>query len=1748
MQQRSLDEIIAANAERKREEERIAAENKRRMLGQLDPAQQQARDTVVGGADQQLAPSTTVPQSVKFGDERVDPFPALEQRNVMGTMVPVMEREFDDPILESTLDFQVKTEARPIVKDISQVTPYAFLQDVPGLDFSTAEAKRDFQNAKGVINAAGQFLPFSRLDDSFDVRIDAANKFGAMVIVDKNNVERPVDWTSYLLQETTIPDVETTIIKESTIFDAKLEDGRVVPGGEIEFVRTSDMDDEQLENYVNTRMLTSLNLYNDDVARPIYAHVLKKRLKALGVDDPRVVLSVIKYAQSKAGMGDMEKILSTAVEGNFKMPVQFGLFAAGEAIDTVDEIFTSVAGEDNEDSYWDIRSSERRQTILDNAWIPATELFIARMAQAGVTVPLYAAEEYMNTYTGWAPRIANIAGLVLPFSKALQLRSAFSNKAAYLEFERFLGQELAKGRVKPGASAEQAEIANKLAQRSVDDILKLYVDIKPNLKTVTPDALRAAQNAVKLGRATDAQTKIAKAKVGDIVTLDDAVAPPTLTERLRKSRLNNRILRGIQQIDAAQQPAFRAEVVRQQKYINGLTARKQGIQKRVELGTATAADRNRLFVLEKDILEQTAKLAGIERRSATPKWMRDVNIADNFIVLGMGTGGHIFQQVEPDSESPFMSSTYTGELVGLGAGIAASVLSAVKNPAASYFFRTNLGRLAMQRIGGKEAYRDWFTKNISQFSPEFQEALIARGDYIDQTFDPLIAAGVPEEQISMSLAAMTTLVGHTALADVVKMTIGLGDVSGDARSIETLQQLATSKLYMVEQLRSVLFDLEAPSLSQLESLDPNQTAYNQFYQMVNIAVTEGQASVDDLKKAINIAGKDGLQVQKDNLTQAFSFYKGDNGAGALNLSVDEALEILHNENLIEGAGLPKQEYKLLADKISENITKTVKHVADTITAELGSLEKARLKLKEFRDTNYPGGIIAQGADKPSLITGAQNEGELLAILFEAEHSSQKSQAKLGYQRFGTESNPATFYLSDKTPVAQGSAFVDAGALFDTLFVEKAPGITKSRQLAKEGISVGERKVNEAIFKQLSEPFFMSLADDGESVNDVVAQMVKAAEAEGMKFSPSEDLQIQLIRMLRDAANKEEVPEGTMASQIFNLSFNQLREFDRGIQALRGRVASGDDLLVLDSVSSQIDELATQFQVKTLDGQTLAMQELFLMDKAGNLQSTTQVLAQANADWLGYKSRWYDKGSVVPRWMSWGNRNKAEMELINDPVGIKYGNGDPITWLDMGSILGMSDLQKTKLVNDITTAIGSSVEIPTSTGKQRVFKKGDAATEVFASIFRAKMARYLLTQDKDLVPGDAIKQMNSLASTFVMRTESGEIVPIINGGNVFDDTLGYSQNSVGAEVFLREMKNADDELRLAVEKQLDPAAQHIAAKELSVNFLRRYLGENTPDEQIANALVSGGSNLIAKVKLELRQNGSFSDDQINAVLANVYLDSIYSRVFKQEPKKVIASTRAGPGGQVSSPQVINEVTTNVEALSEALGLNNPTRSAIVRELIGEERYNIWQSTAKILTELEDGSSSTFAAGRASVTGIPRAMALESHMARLFAWQRHAVGLKWIATENAIQHARLKNYNMVASALVDPEFGEMFLEIIRTGRPLSTDRDKFFRRSLVNSAAFWTAQSQLLMREKEVKDVYGIPAKVNEGGKGRGEIQKRIQPVMSKKALDVIGSVLPTPKEAIVDLRDTAAGVVTTPLFIGKKAVDATTEALFGPPKN
>jgi hypothetical protein len=1653
--------------------------------------------------------------------EKTDPFPALETEPFAYTTVPVMKREFGEPM--GMLPFyDPKIAATPIMKNPAKVTPNIFIQDLPGFDFSSAEAKEDFKNAQGIYyleNGQTRYLPFSGLPDNYQERMNAANKVAATSIglMDKNGQLQRFPWDEYLMQETTIPNVELMLMDREAALDES---------GDPNYrrVNIADLSEDELESYINNNLIVSLNNLDKEIADPLYGHIIKKRLKALGVDDPRTVLSIVKFATSSRDRGDFEKIANTAVETNVKMPMQFVLFGIGEALDVMDEVSRIAAGDDDEESYYDIRSSARRQTIMDNAWLPAAEMFIGKMKQRGVDVPLYAAEEYMNIFTGWAPRVVNVAGTVLPLSRVLAARSAFNNEKEYRMFEKFLETEVARGK-----------------SRSIEDSLKLFVELRPNLTRVTKERQEKARQILKSGTGTTLQKSEAKlmadAKVGDVISVGKP-PPPTLLNRLRRSIVQTRVLRGIEQMDAAQAAPIRTEVVRQQKVIDRLDTRRKGLEVRIERGDATADDYAKLSVIADDIDRATEQLRAVQLSSRTPRWMRDLVSTDNALILGAGTFGHMFQMTEPDPDSPLTSSTYMGELIGIGAGILYKGMAAAKNPAAFRLARTGLGSTFLKRTMGKKQYADWLAANISKYSPDFQSAFMARGEYLDEAFDPLIAAGLPEETIVMSVASITQLVAHQTLEDAVRLTIGSGDIASDPLKVQTLQQLATSKQVLVEELRSVLFGLKSPEESAL--MDANSTAYNEFYKLVNSAVEQGQLQVDELTKALDTLGKDGLQVQKDKLTGGMSMYAGNTASASTQLSIQESLDLLHKKNLITNAGLPTYEYKMLAEAVSTEVVKAVKKASDSITSELGDVEKARIKLKDFRDIKNPFGILAQGAKQKALISAARDESELLAILMEAAHSNQKSVAQQPYQRFGTDEQPAQFFLQDETPVGAGMAFVETGDLFDLLFTLEEAGVIASRQLGQEGMTRGNKARLELTWKELSEPFFSSLAEPGEDVNDVVKNIKAALKEDGYRFNKVDDDHIQVIRHMRTIAMNEEAPDATMVSSMFRMSFNQLREFDRAIRSLRNSVDTGEDATRLRVVSRAIDEKFGNFSVMTDDGQVLPGQTLFLKNKAGQLESTSDVLKAANAGWLDYRSRWYDKGSTIPKWMSWGNRNKSPDGLVNDVVGITYGN-DPLNWLDMDKILKASPAQQAKIFKDVVKVIGTKVDAtdprlpPTPGGvalQQFEFVEGDVTTDAFVGILRAGLSRHLVQQGAELKAGEAVKQMQMLANTFVMRGKDGEMVPMINAGKVFDEMTANSPNTIREDVFVAELGKAMDELETSVENFLDPAAQHLAAKKIAVGFIQRFSSENLADTDIAKAIISGGSSLIGKVRSELKLNAKMSEDQIDAVLAHVYLDSIMEAAFTTKTETIMA---VGKNGRVTPTPIVRR-DTNIGAITELLGLDNPTRAAVVKELIGDRRYAVWMSAAKVMSEIEGPSPGGVA--RAGLTGIPRAMSLEGHAARLFAWQRHAIGLKWYATENAIQAARLKNYNILIGALTDPELGEYFMEMLRTGAPLSREKDTLFKRSLVNSSAFFTAQSQLLMKEKEVKDSYGVPVTVNPGGRGPDEMLNRVKPQLSDNMFDMLKSMMPFAGEG---------GKMLPPEETINRRVQGGIQDLFGPPR-
>ena len=170
----------------------------------------------------------------------------------------------------------------------------------------------------------------------------------------------------------------------------------------------------------------------------------------------------------------------------------------------------------------------------------------------------------------------------------------------------------------------------------------------------------------------------------------------------------------------------------------------------------------------------------------------------------------------------------------------------------------------------------------------------------------------------------------------------------------------------------------------------------------------------------------------------------------------------------------------------------------------------------------------------------------------------------------------------------------------------------------------------------------------------------------------------------------------------------------------------------------------------------------------------------------------------------------------------------------------------------------------------------------------------------------------------------------------------------------------------------------------------------------------------------------------------------------------------------------------------IGVGNPTKAAVVKSLIGEKRYKVWEAAATVVSDMD---SKKYNGARLLVNGIPRGLSFESWTARTFAWQRGAIGLKWFATEAGIQQVRLKNFNMLQGALLDPEMGELFLEMVRTGKPLSPERDALFRRAMYRAAALQANNAQLVIGEKTISDKYGMEYKINPGPLGTPQVVKK-----------------------------------------------------------
>ncbi len=1516
----------------------------------------------------------------------VDRFPSLEKQVVGGFQVPkfdVTTTTLDLPVVGS-MGIELKQDVTPRIADPRKISPEIKLQQV--MNFDNPKIASNFEKAMGVRNAQGEELVFPQGMD-YSTRLDVANRMGATVIIDDEGGEFNVPWDNLLYEQTRLPDPNQMLTWNEVTGEVSLEGGKPVPVTELRQVLAKDMTEDQIQDYRDAAMLTSLNFIDPEVGKPLFADLLNKRLIKAGVENARSRADIINYAVSAPAMGDMEKIASGIGENAIKFPIQMTLWGVGELIDAVDNL--SLNFEDTDQGYFDIRESSRRQAIMDTYFQPLAHTMIATMAQRGTKVSLPVVEEYIATLTGLAPRLTKVAGEIALPSKGAGAVSAFRSKKELLDFKEFYAKELERG-----------------TTRSFDEIRDSYLQMRSDI-------------------------------------IDGK--PPSWLQKIKQNSVGSKISKGLQIEDAARAVGSRAEVVQQTKYLANLRSRRDayysGVKKRG--GTPDAADTVKLNDFDADINRAVYDLAAIERKSGTPKFMRDIATADKYMIVGAGTAGYFFQQRENDisllglnvGQDPMM-----GELVGLSTGLIINLAQGNVPAAFKALQRSALG----QKFGGKKAYLKFLTENITNFSPEMQAGIIERAKYLDEVYDVLVAEGLDPSLLDTGFANLSGLATLKSLEDITRSQLSVKQIRRfDVNDLEANLNLQKQ---MVAELRGVLQSVEGGI---------GDTPKGDFFRIVNAAIERGQESVDQLSADIAIVDKRGVQYYLDSIDGNSMAYGQQTGPDTVR-NFDDAMNRLQEQNLVNAADLPRPEFNQIANDTRDRVSDVVTKHADDVRSKLSTQAGAASVVE---GAIGPKGVVATGQRTTASIPNFDGPGDLMAALLESSHAADKVKAKRLYSILDSASKNGQFVNEAGNPIA-GSVSVNVGDVFDALFAER-PDLPIGK-LRGADMTAGQSVILDQTFITLSDPFFAALAEGTDkTIKQVVDDVKETLVKQGKTFNKKQDDQLQVVRYLREAAQQN---DSTL--DIFEMSFSELRELDkslRHVQIASRKSGNKERANIFENIENVVQGKFDQFEMVAADGTRTPIDTLGVVVKNDVGEDVVMpvgtALQEANRDWSKFKSRWYDTNekAVVPSWMSWGNRSVVDVS-VNNPLGVRYGAQNPREWLNIKAIANMDpNVGGKSLFDSIQRTLGQEIVDPQSGLPMFTFIEGDKMTAAVAATVKTAVADHIVSLRGKVKPEELARQMNNLDQVFVMRGADGQVKSMLDVGSLVDDTIGFSKKSVGDDVYDRAVARVTSDIQTQLNKTLEPAKKAKKQKELAIQILQNYSPTKLSMEQIGDRLISGGVDQLNLIKRELKDVGGFTDEQVTTILADVYIDSLQNTAFKNTGKNIITDAKG---------TTIAEQTIDLGVMQNMLGTNDAEKAKVVKELIGEKRFKVWDATAKLMAD----RAPDFRMREFEITGAPRSFSVESFISRFYAINRGVISARYVGTEALLQQFRGNKFNMIRSVLSDPELGAAFLEMVRTGKPLTPQRETYFYNALVASYAK-TANEIGKPEPVTMKDKYG-----------------------------------------------------------------------------
>ena len=490
-----------------------------------------------------------------------------------------------------------------------------------------------------------------------------------------------------------------------------------------------------------------------------------------------------------------------------------------------------------------------------------------------------------------------------------------------------------------------------------------------------------------------------------------------------------------------------------------------------------------------------------------------------------------------------------------------------------------------------------------------------------------------------------------------------------------------------------------------------------------------------------------------------------------------------------------------------------------------------------------------------------------------------------------------------------------------------------------------------------------------------------------------------------------------------------------------------------------------FGVTGTDGQRYSISDLYL-DVPDPNGITKQVRAgevreQANNDWSEYKAIWFDNAQNKS-WMGWGKR-VARNVTGDHPLGLERPLKET-KWFDFNRISN-AEFNGEDFFTPLREALGT--KLPQLQDTKQIIE-GSSKAKALTKTLEVGVGEWLVQQIQkpDFDVNEVRRQLNKISNTFYSVDSQGTKKALLDVDQLEKNLFAYGEGTVPDAI---RKKNVEALIQKNTNDIKSDVTKMQSGLRRAVNILSRLSPESKTGLDAADFLINGGPNVIDQVKQSLRKipgKEKLSEEEIDEVIRLLYIDSVDNRIFVKTGTSEVSSMN--PNGFTEVYDV------DLSMLRDLVGFNNPEKAAVVKKVIGERRFNVYNRMIEFIENEQNQINQGL-----QLSGVPRRFSPEAWISRFYAMKRHVISPPYVGTEALLQTMRLNNFSMLKSILTDPDVGELFLEMVRTGKPLDKTRELQFAQAL--AATFVKGQAYLGKSEQdEVVDEYGRKFTISAGG--------------------------------------------------------------------